>query len=131
MSGTIKGRKSPRASRWVEGQIVTADVLEEVPFCEQEGKKVFAPDAVWQKMAVIERHNCTERLELGLLRDLGIQGGAIASRVSHESHNLIVIGDNDRDMYLAVQELVRTQGGYTLVERERFLIPFLCLLWVL
>lgn len=36
--------------------------------------------------------------------------------VSHDSHNLIVIGDNDHDMYLAVQELLRTQGGYTLVE---------------
>ena len=29
--------------------------------------------------------------------------------------NIIVIGDNDEDMYLAVQELIRTQGGYTLV----------------
>ena len=45
----------------------------------------------------------------------GIQGGAIASSVSHDSHNIIVIGDNDEDMYLAVQELIRTQGGYTLV----------------
>ena len=36
--------------------------------------------------------------------------------MSHDSHNLIVIGDNDHDMYLAVQELLRTQGGYTLVE---------------
>ena len=35
------------------------------------------------------------------------------------SHNLIVIGDNDQDMYLAVKELVRTQGGYTLVEKGK------------
>ena len=41
--------------------------------------------------------------------------GAIASSVSHDSHNIIVIGDNDEDMVLAVQELIRTQGGYTIV----------------
>ena len=40
---------------------------------------------------------------------------AIASSVSHDSHNIIVIGDNDQDMALAVQELIRTQGGYTLI----------------
>lgn len=42
-------------------------------------------------------------------------GGAIASSVSHDSHNIIVVGDNDRDMALAVKEMMRTQGGYTLV----------------
>ena len=51
-----------------------------------------------------------------LLVSFGLRGGAIASSVSHDSHNLIVIGDNDHDMYLAVQELLRVQGGYTLVE---------------
>ena len=113
-----KGGKA-HVLQMMEGQIVTADVLEEVPFCEQEGKKVFAPDAVWQKMAVIERHKCTGKIGLGIVKGFGIQGGAIASSVSHDSHNLIVIGDNDRDMYLAVQELVRTQGGYTLVEKGK------------
>ena len=70
-------------------------------------------------MAVIERHKCTGKIGLGIVKGFGIQGGAIASSVSHDSHNLIVIGDNDRDMYLAVQELVRTQGGYTLVEKGK------------
>ena len=40
----------------------------------------------------------------------------MASSVSHDSHNIIVIGDNDRDMALAVDEIIRTQGGYTVVE---------------
>ena len=51
-----------------------------------------------------------------IVKGFGLRGGAIASSVSHDSHNLIVIGDNDHDMYLAVQELLRVQGGYTLVE---------------
>lgn len=35
------------------------------------------------------------------------------------SHNIIVIGDNDEDMELAVRELIRTQGGYTIVENHK------------
>lgn len=103
----------------VEGQIVTRDVVEAVPFREEKGRRVFAPDDTWQKIAVIERHKCTGRIGVGIVKGFGIRGGAIASSVSHDSHNLIVIGDNDRDMYLAVQELVRIQGGYTLAEKAR------------
>ncbi len=103
----------------VEGQIVTEDIMEEVPFCEDGSERIFAPDAVYQKIAVIERHKCTGKVGVGIVKGFGLQGGAIASSVSHDSHNLIVIGDNDHDMYLAVQELVRTQGGYTLVENGK------------
>ena len=64
---------------------------------------------------MVERHKATGKTGVGVVSGFGIQGGAIASSVSHDSHNIIVIGDNDEDMYLAVQELIRTQGGYTLV----------------
>ena len=52
---------------------------------------------------------------VGIVKGYGIHGGAIASSVSHDSHNIIVVGDNDRDMAIAVKEMMRTQGGYTLV----------------
>ena len=52
---------------------------------------------------------------MGIVKGYGIRGGAIASSVSHDSHNIIVVGDNDRDMAVAVKEMMRTQGGYTLV----------------
>ena len=48
-----------------------------------------------------------------------MQCGAASSSVSHDSHNIIVIGDNDEDMELAVRELIRTQGGYTLVHSHQ------------
>ena len=67
----------------------------------------------------MERHKGTGKTGVGIVKGFGIQGGAIASSVSHDSHNLIVIGDNDRDMYLAVQELVRSQGGYTITENGK------------
>ena len=36
-----------------------------------------------------------------------------------DSHNIIVIGDNDVDMAIAVNEIIRTQGGYTVVENGK------------
>ena len=94
-----------------EGEITTVRKNEQI----LHEKGVFTADEQYQKIAVVERHKATGKTGVGVVSGFGIQGGAIASSVSHDSHNIIVIGDNDEDMYLAVQELIRTQGGYTLV----------------
>lgn len=105
--------------RMIQGQIVTEDLYEEVPFQETEGDRLFVPEGDYLKIAAVERHKGTGKTGAGIVKGFGLKGGAVASSVSHDSHNLIVIGDNDRDMYLAVQELARTQGGYTLVENGK------------
>ena len=47
----------------------------------------------------------------GLLHGLGLRSGAMASSVAHDAHNIVVVGDNDADMALAVREVERLQGG--------------------
>lgn len=66
-------------------------------------------------IAVLERHHGTGNVGLGLLSGYGLRRGAAATTVAHDSHNLIVIGTNPADMVAAASELVRVQGGYTLV----------------
>lgn len=66
-------------------------------------------------IAVLERHHGTGHVGLGLLRGYGLERGAAATTVAHDSHNLIVIGTSPRDMLVAANELVHVQGGYTLV----------------
>ena len=66
-------------------------------------------------IAVLERHHGTGHVGLGLLSGYGLQKGAAATTVAHDSHNLIVIGTSPADMVVAANELVRVQGGYTLV----------------
>ena len=44
-----------------------------------------------------------------------LKDGAVATTVAHDSHNLIVIGTSPEAMNVAAKELVRVQGGYTLV----------------
>lgn len=72
------------------------------------------------KMAVIERHNALPSRGLGIvsgyLRDGAVMQGAVAITIAHDSHNLVVLGDNDADMLLAVQHLIAQQGGMVLVK---------------
>ena len=63
------------------------------------------------KIAVIERHKRTGKLGIGILEGYGLTGGAIATTISHDSHNIVVAGDNDPDMLLAVRELADMGGG--------------------
>lgn len=76
---------------------------------------VFAADDKFSKIAVIERHKATNNIGLGIISNFNINNGAIASTVAHDSHNLIVVGDNDEDMLVAIEELKRVNGGYVVV----------------
>ena len=72
-----------------------------VPFCQHPGT---APGVdVAQKivkLAVFERHHRSGHVGLGFLGNYGLQCGAVASSIAHDSHNLIVAGTNDADMVL-------------------------------
>jgi adenine deaminase len=63
------------------------------------------------KIAVIERHMTSGRIAKGLVRGFGLKKGAIASSISHDSHNIVVIGTHDGDMYTAAVQVVKMQGG--------------------
>lgn len=67
------------------------------------------------KKAVIERHKASGNMSLAILADYGLTGGAIATTVSHDSHNIVVVGDNDQDMLTAVKQVESIGGGFVLV----------------
>ncbi len=73
------------------------------------------------KIAVVERHHGTGNIGVGLIRGFKLKGGAIATSIAHDSHNIIVAGDSDRDMELAVRELERLGGGMTCVKDGKVL----------
>ena len=100
--------------RMIPGEILTERVDMILPGTENGG--VFVPDGNLNKIATFERHHYTGKIGAGAVVGFGIRGGAIASSVSHDSHNIIAIGDNDEDILTAVRELERTHGGYTVVE---------------
>ena len=68
------------------------------------------------KVAVIERHHRTGNVGLGFVQGLGLERGAIASSVAHDSHNIVVAGMNDNDMLLAVRYISSIGGGLAVAE---------------
>ncbi len=68
------------------------------------------------KIAVIERHKNTRHIGLGYIQGYGLKRGAVATSISHDSHNIIVVGTNEEDMAFAANRIVENRGGITVVE---------------
>ena len=96
-----------------EGQIVTEKLM--LAPRVDDGLAVADPERDILKLAVVERHLASGRVGLGFVHGFGLQRGAIAGSVAHDSHNIVVLGTNDADMLAAVQEVVRMGGGLTAV----------------
>ena len=62
-------------------------------------------------VAVIERHKGTGNIGLGILEGYALKGGAAASTIAHDSHNIVVVGDSLADMRQAVAALTEQGGG--------------------
>ncbi|MGD9817874.1 MAG: adenine deaminase [Desulfomonilaceae bacterium] len=67
------------------------------------------------KMAVIERHHGSGSYATAFIKGFGLGSGAIASSVAHDSHNIIVVGENDRDMMVAAKKIAEMGGGMVVV----------------
>ena len=80
-----------------------------------DGGIAAAPDKDILKAFVFERHHGTGTRGFGFLKGFGIRHGALAQTVAHDAHNLLVVGDNDEDMALAVSRLIDMNGGLVAV----------------
>lgn len=96
-------------------QLLTLKSVEAVP--SRDG--FFQPDSVYSKLCVVERHRGTGNVAAAPVKGFGIRGGAIATTVAHDSHNVIAIGDNDEDLCIAINETKKTDGGYVVAAGGR------------
>ena len=71
------------------------------------------------KIAVIERHKNTHHIGLGYIQGYGLKSGAVATSISHDSHNIIVVGTNSRDMAFAANRIVENRGGIVVADHEQ------------
>ncbi len=83
---------------------------------DSNGEWIHEDDRDILKLAVIERHHGTGNAATALIRGYGMRHGAVATSIAHDSHNIIVIGDNDRDMADAVRKLIAIGGGITMFQ---------------
>ncbi|MDH7596148.1 MAG: adenine deaminase [Methanothrix sp.] len=68
------------------------------------------------KIAVVERHRATGNVGLGLVSGFGLKKGAIASSISHDSHNITAVGVDDENLLRAVESLISMGGGWVAVD---------------
>jgi adenine deaminase len=68
------------------------------------------------KVAVIERHGINGNIGRSFVTGFGLERGAIASSVGHDSHNITVVGASDADMAVAVNRLIEMGGGFAVAD---------------
>lgn len=89
---------------------------------DENGNFDFSRNKGLLKLAVAERHKKTGKLGLGLLHgEYGLQNGAIATSISHDSHNIVAAGDNDADILFAMREVEKMGGGIAMVSGKKVL----------
>jgi len=103
----------------VPGQIITRKRLEKVRAIDG----VIIPDVSRDilKLVVVERHKATGNIGLGLVTGFSLKKGALASSIAHDSHNIIVVGTNDEDIFVTIREIERLQGGLVVAAEGKVL----------
>jgi len=98
----------------VPGRIITEHLTFELPLKDGAKQVDLAQDAV--KVCVVARHGKNRNIGRGFVHGFGMQRGAIASSVGHDSHNICVVGASDADMAVAVNRLIELKGGFAVAE---------------
>ena len=110
-----KGTKC-RVIEVIPGEILTNECILDIDFSKNNGIDI-EKDIL--KLAVIERHKNTGHKGVGFIKGIGIKNGALAGSVSHDSHNLIVIGSGEEDMVIAANHIKKIGGGLCVVSEGK------------
>ncbi|RLB26658.1 MAG: adenine deaminase, partial [Deltaproteobacteria bacterium] len=104
-----EGKKRARIIELIEGQILTRAAVEEIQGRRGEFPSDTRRDIL--KIAVTERYTGSGRVGLGLVRGFKLEGGAIASSVAHDSHNIVAVGVDAVDIATAINGIKDMGGG--------------------
>jgi len=96
----------------IDGELITEKAHVTLP--NQNGQSIVDLDNDLLKIAVINRYQKAP-IAISFIKGFGLKSGAIASSVAHDSHNVIVVGVDDKSMAKAVNQLVKSKGGLAAV----------------
>ena len=97
----------------IPDQIVTKKVIRRILLKDGLAYPNIKEDIL--KIAVVERHKATGNIGIGFVQGFGLKKGAIGSSVAHDSHNLVLVGTNDRDILKTVEAIQAMRGGLAVV----------------
>lgn len=114
----VPNKNKCRVIKTIPNQLLTEELITEINYETNNGIDI---NRDILKIAVIERHKNTGHKGIGFISGIGLKSGAIASSISHDSHNIVVIGTNDKDIAYAVNCIIDMQGGAVCVKDEKII----------
>lgn len=101
----------------IPGQILTQKTLKKVVLKEGIAQPNLREDIL--KIVVVERHQGTGNVGIGFVRGFELKKGAIGSSVAHDSHNIVVVGTSDEEIWVAVKAIEKMEGGLVVVSEGK------------
>ncbi len=112
----LKGKKAKAMTIEAGGGVVTGCEVVEV---ESLNGDVVVEGTDLLKLAVVERHKCTGNIGRALFKGYGFKGGALGITIAHDSHNIILMGDDNESMAKAANRLKEIGGGMVIVDKKK------------
>ena len=112
---TARGAKV-RVITVTDGQLITGE--KSVPACIENGEVIADLEQDILKITVVNRYQ-DKPPSVALVQNFGLQRGAIASSVAHDSHNIVAVGTSDAEICTAVNAIIQHQGGIAVVEGNK------------
>lgn len=56
---------------------------------------------------------------MAFIKGFDLKNGAMAASIAHDSHNIVTIGDNDKDIVTLVNALIKAKGGVGVIENGK------------
>jgi adenine deaminase len=105
----------------VDNQLVTGEEIVETPL--KEGRAIADPDRDVLKLAVVNRYTEESAPSVAFIQGFGLDRGALASSVAHDSHNVVAVGTTDDALARAVNAVIRQEGGISAVAEGTHVLP--------
>lgn len=113
-----KGGKC-RIIKIIPGQVITEEIIERPKI--KNGLVIADVEKDILKVAVIERHQASEKVSIGLVNGIGLKSGAVGSSVAHDCHNIIIVGTNEKDMLNVGAAIAKMGGGLAISVDEKII----------
>ena len=100
----------------IDGQLITKTHIGNVKL-DVEGNAISNVEEDILKIAVINRYY-NAPIAIAFIKNFGLQKGALASSVAHDSHNIIIVGVDDESMCKAADAIIQERGGLSVTDGE-------------
>ena len=114
-----QGKTRVKVIDLIKDQIINKCLIEELVVKEGLIQNDIDKDII--KIAVVERYGKNGNVGLGFVHGTCLKQGALAYSMSHDHHNIVVIGCNDEDMAVAVNHVVKIKGGIAVSKDSKVL----------